>query len=117
MVIIMDIKKNDEKVSKELRILREVVKLNPIDSLRVLRARKQAEYLRELYVKQNPTDIIEVDYSLADDLEYSLRFSALERSMENDFKKYIALENDGLGLCEYVQSYLDQKINENKFNR
>ena len=65
-----------------LEALRELVKLNPVDYIRVKRARMQAESFRDLYIRENPSDIIGVDYSIADDLEYQLRLAAYERICE-----------------------------------
>jgi hypothetical protein len=96
----------------KLMALRNMVKLNPIDFLKVKRACVQAEKFRDLYIKENPSDIIGVDYSIAEDLEYQLRLSTLERSMEREWRSYLDVEHDGLGLREYALGYLDQYMKE-----
>ena len=93
-----------------LMALREFVKLNPLDYVRVKRARKQAEAFRELYIRENPSDIIGVDYSVADDLEYQLRLAALERSLEKEWRAYLAVEHDGYGLRDYTMDALEQYL-------
>lgn len=98
----------------KLNALRQFVKLNPLDFMRVRRARKQAEAFRELYIRENPSDIIGVDYSVADDLEYQLRLAGLERDMEKSWRAYLSMENDGYGLRDFAEDFLKQYINEHK---
>ena len=99
---------------EKLRALREFIKLNPVDFMRVRRARKQAEAFRELYIRENPGDIIGVDYSIADDLEYQLRLAGLERDMEKSWRAYLSMEHDGYGLRDFAEDFLKQYINEHK---
>lgn len=94
----------------QLLALREITKLNPIAYAKVLKARNDAEQLRNLYIQYEPNDIIGVDYSTANELEYSLRMQALERSVEKDWIKYIEKENDGFGLADYAYDVLQLYI-------
>lgn len=107
-----NVKELYEEQTNRLESLREITRLNPIDFFRVQQARRQAEKFRELYIKENPSDIIGVDYSVADDLEYSLRFRQLERNVEKSWKSYLGLENDGYGLAQYAEDFLLQHMNE-----
>lgn len=107
-----NIKEFDEEQFNRLESLRKMTKLNLIDYFRVRRARKQAERLRDCYIKLNPSDIIEVDYSVANDLETSLRFGQLMRDVEKAWKRYSELEHDGCGLSEFAEGFLKQQMNE-----
>ena len=93
-----------------MRVLREITRLNPLAYAKVLRARKTAEELRNLYIKSEPNDIIGVDYSTANDLEYSERMRALERSLEKSWREYLSVENDGYGLSEFAAQVLRDEI-------
>ena len=95
-----------------LESLREVTKLGPVAKLKVARERALAEKSRQSYIKQNPSDIIETDFTRANELESKLRFTSLENSMEKDWKGYEELEHDGLGLSEYAESYLTQYMEQ-----
>lgn len=97
-------------MNEELEALRELTKLNPIAYAKVLKARKEAEILRDLYMKSEPNDVIGVDYSTADELEYSLRMRALERASEKSWRKYIEVEHDGYGLNQYANDVLTNHI-------
>ena len=98
-------------MNEELEALRELTKLNPIAYAKVMKARKEAELYRDLYVKYHPNAPIEVDYSTADELEFSLRMNALERIAEKGWKKYIEVEKDGYGLNQYTNDLITQHIN------
>lgn len=89
-----------------LEFLRENTKLGPIASLKVQKARKDAYEYRDLYMKYEPNDLIEVDFSTADELEYQLRFKAWEKSLERNWKQY----GDGLGLSEFAEIVLQQHL-------
>ena len=95
---------------ERLEALRELVKLNPVDYIRVKKARMQAEAFRDLYIRENPSDIIGVDYSIADDLEYQLRLAAYERICEPGWRAYLNMEHDGYGLREYAVDGLKQYL-------
>ncbi len=95
---------------KKLDVLRQSTVLGPIDKAKVLLARRNAEKFREYYIKQNPSDIIEVDYSVADELELNLRFLVLERYLERSWKNYSNMENDGYSLIEYTEDYIKQQV-------
>ena len=89
---------NIDKQEKKLEILRKLVNLNPIDFIKVQRARK-------------------IDYSISDNLEFALRMRTLENIMFKDWKKYIKFENDGVSLTEYADDLLEQKLHENIMRR
>ena len=91
---------------ERLESLRQLEKLNPINYIRVAKAKMDAEKLKELYIKQNPGDIIETDFSVAEDLEYELLFSQLRKSVMKEWKEYIDLEKDGFGLDEYTEEVI-----------
>ena len=103
--------KNYDVKYEVLEGLREITKLNPIAEFKILRARRQADKFIDIYRKLNPGDEMSVDYSVANDLEYELRMEALSRSLEKGWAQYIALENDGLGLEDYVSDYLVNYMN------
>ena len=108
MVIVM----NEEVKAEVLEKLRELTNLGPIAKLKLQRARRSAEKFRDLYIKENPSDQIGVDYSTANDLEYELRMNSLRNSMAKSWKEYLDYENDGLGLEEYVSDYLVRELNK-----
>ncbi len=116
-----DFMEMEERQRTELDALRDMVKLNPFDYFRVQRARRQAEKFRDLYIKENPSDIIGVDYTIADDLEHSLRFRALERRVEKSWRDYLKVERDGYGLNDYARDVLNEfmksKDNQNGRSR
>ena len=97
---------------KRLESLREMTTLNPFDYFRVKNARWQAERFRDIYISENQSDIIETDYSVADDLEYFLRFRQWERDVKSAWLKYLGLENDRYGLSEFAEDSLLKHMNE-----
>ena len=107
----IDMNKYYDEQKDKLETLREIEKLNPINFLRVAKARMEAEKLRELYIKENPSDIIETDFSVAEDLEYELLFNQLRRRVTKDWKDYIKLEQDGFGLDEYIEEVINSYKN------
>ena len=102
------------KQKERLKYLRELVILNPIDKMRVLHARSYSEKYRAFYNKINPNDVIETDYSVADDLEYTLRYKSFVKKLEKDFVGYLNLEKDGYGLEEYAENTLNNYIESRK---
>lgn len=105
------------KQNERLEALRELVKLNPIDYLRVSNACKQAEKLRELSVKYYPTESIDIDYSVANDLEYTLRLNTFIKKYQKLFYEYQKLENDGYGLEDFALDFIDRYIEDNSKNK
>ena len=99
---------------ERLEALRDMTTLNPIASIKVLKARKDAEKMSDLYNKYEPNDHIGTDYSTANNLEYSLRMEALERKLENSWQAYLAIEKDGFGLIDFAEETLNQHINKNR---
>jgi len=97
-----------------LDALRHMVRLNPIAYAKEQKARKQAEKLRDLYIKYEPNDIIGVDYSIANNLEYVLRKQALERLVEKTWRNYVAIENDDYGLSQYADDCIKHFIENQK---
>lgn len=93
---------------EELECLRELTKLGFIDKMKVFRARKEAEEFRELDIKYGPDDSVDVDYSLADNMEINLRKRALQNKLEAEWKDYIYAEHDGYSLSQYAESTLNQ---------
>lgn len=100
--------------NEELDFLRKNTRLNPIAATKVLIARKQAEKYRDVYIRYNPTDIIEVDYSVADELEYELRKSVWMKLCEKAWKEYSKMENDDYGLIDFAETNMKRLIEEEK---
>ena len=108
------VKMNYEFNFERLEQLRELTELGPIAKFKIMRARKQAEDYRKLYIKENPDDVIGVDYSTANELEYELRMNSLRKSLEKQWAEYVTYENDGMGLDQYVNDYLVEQLNNSK---
>ena len=117
---------NDEKDIKyeekrkfitNLKALREMTRLDPIAYVKVLRARREAENLRDVYARYEPSDKVAVDYSDANDLEYMLRKRSLERSVQSDWLDYLRVEHDGYGLSEFADDCIRTHIAQKKLTR
>ena len=113
----MDLEKEEiDKIS--LDVLRKNTNLDLISEAKILLSKRRAEKQREIYIKQNPNDIIEVDYSDALELEYQLRKNAWVKSCEKAWMNYIKIENDGCGLFEFANGNLNRIIEEErKYNK
>ena len=105
---------NVEIDKTSLDVLRKNTNLDLISEAKILLSKRRAEKQREIYIKQNPNDIIEVDYSDALELEYQLRKNAWVKSCEKAWMNYIKVENDGYGLFEYAEDNLERLIQEEK---
>ncbi len=97
---------------EKLEILRNLTTLNPLDALKVSKARKAAEKFRDVYIRENPSDVIGVDYTEANSIEYSLRFHTLEKNLTKDWQNYLKVEADGIGLREYTEDILNSRLEE-----
>ena len=95
-----------------LEMLRQYVGLGPIDSVKLRKARSLAE--KQGYLKESTGDIVAVDYSNADLLEYKLRLNALMRRAESSWKKYLSVEDDGIGLEEYALMQLKNSVTQSR---
>lgn len=103
-----------KKKKERLEALRVLVKLSPIDYLRVLNAKNQAEHIRNLTAKFYPNDSIDTDYTIANDLEYALRLNTFMRKSQKSFYDYQKIENECFGLEDYTIDYIDTFVEENK---
>ncbi len=102
-----------EKINySELDFLRKNTKLGPNASLKIKKARIEAEKYRKWYYEIEH-ELLETDYSLADELEYELRWRAWEKGCFKFWKKY----GDGLDLTEFAKSVLNDTMNEQRSNR
>lgn len=95
-----------------LETLRELTKLGPVAKLKVAREQALAEKSRQSYIKQNPSDIIETDFTQANELEYALRINALANKLEKDWKGYEETEHDDFGLIDYTEYQLSEYMKE-----
>ena len=102
---------------ERLEALREITKLNPVAYAKVVKARHDADKFRDLYMKYEPNDQIGVDYTIANELEYELRFRALENGVEKQWKQYLGVEDDGYGLEDWAEDVLSEHMKNNEQNR
>lgn len=93
--------------SQVMESIREISRLGPVAKLKVARERLYAERDRQSYIKQNPSDIIETDFTKADELEYALRINSLANSLRRSWKDYKSIEHDDYGLIDYTEDYLE----------
>ena len=106
-----------EKQKERLKALRELVKLNPIDYLRVSNAIKQEDKVREINEKYNESDKIDMEFSVANDLEYTLRLNAFMKKYYEIFYAYQKSENDQYGLEDFALDFVDKYIQDNYNNK
>ena len=99
---------------KKLNYLRKTVTLKPSEYIKVAKARKSAMRLTELYNKHEKRDLIGVDYSVADQLEYELRMKTYERIM---YKMWVSYGKNEL-LRDFCERCLIEEMQEelNKIN-
>ena len=104
--------------NERLEALRKLVKLNPVDYIRVSNARKQAERVRELTIEYYPYDSIDADYSVANDLEYTLRLNTFIKKYQKSFYEYQKLENENYCIEDFaidlIDKYLQNMYNDNR---
>jgi len=96
-----------------LNYLRENTNLNPIDLLKIKKEVIIAKKNRDFYNKNEPNDLIEIDYTIAEQLEYQFRLTAFERSVEKLWLEH----GDGLDLSEFAMNIIQQHINEQSHKR
>ena len=94
---------------RKLDYLRNNTFIGPVAALKIANARKKAEKYAEWYQKMEHEQL-GVDYTLADELEYQIRFDAYQRGWEKAWKQY----GDGIGLREFADDALEQAIREEK---
>lgn len=90
---------------KKLEYLRNNTFLGPIAIFKIARAKKQIDEFRKWY-NERENEIIDADYSIADELEYELRFNSLQNSVAKMWSQY----GDGLGLAEFTDMVIEQNI-------
>ena len=91
---------------EELTFLRGNTKLGPISLLKINKAKKNAELYRK-YILETEHELIEIDYSDADELEFELRLRSWENGLSRTWKQY----PDGLSLSEFAEMVMKQQIN------
>ena len=64
----------------ELEYLQKATNLGPIDLIRIQKEKRACEKKRDIYRKAEG-ELMEVDYTPALQLEYTLRYQALEKSL------------------------------------
>ena len=92
---------------EELEFLRGNTILGPISVLKIQIEKGRCEKIRDLYHKAEG-ELLEVDYSSANELEYELRMRAWENSWAREWNK----NPDGLGLAEFAQMIMEEKMRE-----
>ncbi len=90
-----------------LNFLRENTYLGPISLLKIAKAKKDAESYRKWYLKQE-NELLESDYSFANEMEYEMRM----RAWENKYAGLWKQNQDGLSLAEFARMALEQQMNE-----
>ena len=104
--------KKDEINYDELEFLRaNTIILNPFALASVLMARRQADEYRNWYLKHEG-ELLESDYTNADELEYDLRFKIWQNKCANLWKQ----NPDGLDLADFSKMVIHNNLN-NKNNR
>ena len=76
---------------ERLQALREITHLSLIDSVKLLKCKKEPDVAN---------------------IEYILRFKTLENSLKKDWQKYVMVENDGLDLAEYSKGVLNDYLKD-----
>jgi len=90
---------------RKLDFLRKNTILGPFAILKIDKLRKESEEFRKWYLKMEG-ELIDIDYSMADNLEYDLRFRVWENGLARDWMKY----GDGLGLSEFADLIMVQNM-------
>lgn len=104
----MDEKNTIEIDNNILNYLRNNTKLSPIDLLKIHKEEVIAKNNRDYYMKENPNDLIEIDYTASVQLEYILRLKAFEHSVEKLWLQH----GDGLDLSQFAMNIIIQNSNE-----
>ena len=93
---------------EQLLVLRHVTKLDVLSALKIARECRKAEEVRYLMESVDPSHSYSVDYTSANELEYSIRMAILRKMLIVPWKKYISVENDGAGLDLFIERYLNE---------
>ena len=107
METINNMRESHELDWDKLEYLRNETVLGPVAMYKVNRAKKLAENFRNIY-QQYEGEVVSTDYSVADELEYEMRFNAYCNKLSKDWLQY----GDGLGLQEFAENCMAQHINE-----
>lgn len=91
---------------ERLEFLRKNTMLGPIALLRIAKAKKDADRFRQWY-KEKEGELLEADYTIADQLEYEMRFNAYQNSVGPLWSKH----GDGLDLRDFTELVMDQAMN------
>lgn len=89
----------------ELEFLRANTFLGPIAMLKIAKVKAEIEKSRKWYLKMEG-ELLESDYTIADELEYELRQRAWENKLASLWKKH----QDGLGLTEFAEMVMEQQM-------
>ncbi len=101
-----DIKEMNHDV---LNYLRKNTLLGPVAMFKIAKARREAELLRKYYAEVEH-EIIELDTSTADELEYNYRMQAMQKKMYKMWQQY----GDGLDLEEFVNVAIANNMENEK---
>ena len=89
---------------EKLEYLRKNTFLGPIAMFKIARAKKQVDDFRKWY-QQREGELLEADYTIADELEYELRFNAFQ----NGLGKQILLQKNHWN-TEIISLKINMKI-------
>ena len=90
---------------EKLEYLRKNTFLGPIAMFKIARAKKQVDDFRKWY-QQREGELLEADYTIADELEYELRFIAFQNGLGKQWKQ----NEDGLSLYEFAEMVMEQNM-------
>ena len=94
---------------EKLSFLRSFTNLGPISLYKIFKLRDEAVIMREWY-KKVENEVMTIDYTEADKLEYALRYKALKKKLYGTWLDI----GDGLGLEEFSQMVIEQNLVKRK---
>ena len=101
---------NNELINyEELKFLRANTVLSPIAILRINKLKEKIETFRKWYFKVEG-ELVDSDYTIADKLEYNLRFKIWQTKCASLWKQ---IPSD-IGLYEYAKAAMQDGIIQNK---
>ena len=92
-----------------LEFLRKNTVLGPINYIKVLKARKCCENFRKWYLEME-NELLELDYTIALEYEFELRFDEWKDSLYPDWLKY----GDGRELLDFAVVVMKQNMEKSK---
>lgn len=101
---------NNESINyDELKFLRTNTVLSPIAILRINKLKEKIETFREWYFKVEG-ELVDSDYTIADKLEYDLRFKIWQTKCAPLWKQI----SSNIGLYEYAKAAMQEGVIKNK---